>query len=202
MLSIVEKDLGTPKRESAELVTLTIDGQEVTVPAGTSVMRAAALSDVKIPKLCGVRIDRVGIPAPRRSCHVAAIHKRPALSCRPSSTPSLKLQSSHLWIIRRLRRVLPQVQALDISRRCASRLSRPPRRSVSLVSTYLRYDRARSHHGQHGHQARCGTWHQCADLGQPAGTARSVGGEPEGALRFPASRVNIGGRMRARSRCS
>src|ERR1700682_6070721 len=52
MLSIVEKDLGTPHRESAELVTLTIDGQEVTVPAGTSVMRAAALSDVKIPKLC------------------------------------------------------------------------------------------------------------------------------------------------------
>src|SRR6202045_2024293 len=52
MLSIAEKDLGTPKRESAELVTLTIDGQEVTVPAGTSVMRAAALSDVKIPKLC------------------------------------------------------------------------------------------------------------------------------------------------------
>src|SRR6202051_1816160 len=52
MLSIVERDFGTPQRESAELVTLTIDGQEVTVPAGTSVMRAAALSDVKIPKLC------------------------------------------------------------------------------------------------------------------------------------------------------
>src|SRR5712691_10578002 len=52
MLSIVERDFGTPKRESAELVTLTIDGQEVTVPVGTSVMRAAALSDVKIPKLC------------------------------------------------------------------------------------------------------------------------------------------------------
>src|SRR3984957_18376407 len=51
MLSIVENDFGTPKRESAELVTLTIDGQEVTVPAGTSVMRAAALSDVSIPKL-------------------------------------------------------------------------------------------------------------------------------------------------------
>src|ERR1700680_1288834 len=52
MLSIVEKDLGTPKRESAELVTLTIDGREVTVPEGTSVMRPAALPDVKIPKLC------------------------------------------------------------------------------------------------------------------------------------------------------
>jgi formate dehydrogenase major subunit len=52
MLSIVEQDLGTPAREGTKLVTLTIDGVEVTVPEGTSVMRAAALSDVKIPKLC------------------------------------------------------------------------------------------------------------------------------------------------------
>src|SRR6202046_179484 len=52
MLSIAEQDLGTPGRESAQLVTLTIDGQEITVPAGTSVMRAAALSEIKIPKLC------------------------------------------------------------------------------------------------------------------------------------------------------
>ena len=33
-------------------VTLTIDGQQVTVPAGTSVMRAAALAGIDIPKLC------------------------------------------------------------------------------------------------------------------------------------------------------
>ncbi len=52
MLSIVEQDYGTPQRESALLVTLTIDGREVTVPEGTSVMRAAALSEIKIPKLC------------------------------------------------------------------------------------------------------------------------------------------------------
>src|SRR5579863_9508666 len=52
MLSIVEHDHGTPERVSAKLVTLTIDGREITVPEGTSVMRAAALSDVKIPKLC------------------------------------------------------------------------------------------------------------------------------------------------------
>ncbi len=52
MLSIVEQDYGTPGRESAKLVTLTIDGREVTVPEGTSVMRAAALSEIKIPKLC------------------------------------------------------------------------------------------------------------------------------------------------------
>ncbi len=52
MLSIVEHDYGTPERDSAKLVTLTIDGREVTVPEGSSVMRAAALSEIKIPKLC------------------------------------------------------------------------------------------------------------------------------------------------------
>jgi formate dehydrogenase major subunit len=52
MISIDEQDLGTPRRDSAKLVTLMIDGEEITVPAGTSVMRAAALSGTKIPKLC------------------------------------------------------------------------------------------------------------------------------------------------------
>jgi formate dehydrogenase major subunit len=52
MISIDEQDLGTPFRESAKLVTLNIDGQDVTVPEGTSVMRAAALLGTKIPKLC------------------------------------------------------------------------------------------------------------------------------------------------------
>src|ERR1700690_3739187 len=52
MLSIVEQDFGTPERQSAKLVTLQIDGREITVPEGTSVMRAAALSQIQIPKLC------------------------------------------------------------------------------------------------------------------------------------------------------
>ena len=52
MLSIVEKDYGTPGRPEGKLVTLTIDGRQVSVPEGTSVMRAAALADLKIPKLC------------------------------------------------------------------------------------------------------------------------------------------------------
>jgi formate dehydrogenase major subunit len=52
MISIDEQDLGTPRRESEKLVTLSIDGSEVTVPAGTSVMRAAALAGTKVPKLC------------------------------------------------------------------------------------------------------------------------------------------------------
>ena len=47
-----EPDYGTPKRTSNERVTLTIDGERVTVPAGTSVMRAAELAGNRIPKLC------------------------------------------------------------------------------------------------------------------------------------------------------
>ena len=52
MISIDETDLGTPARASETLVTLSIDDREVTVPAGTSVMRAAALVGTSIPKLC------------------------------------------------------------------------------------------------------------------------------------------------------
>jgi formate dehydrogenase major subunit len=47
-----ETDYGTPARESEKEVTLSIDGIEVTVPAGTSVMRAAQECGNSIPKLC------------------------------------------------------------------------------------------------------------------------------------------------------
>ncbi len=52
MQSIAERDLGTPARQSGKFITLTIDDREVTVPEGTSVMRAAALAGISIPKLC------------------------------------------------------------------------------------------------------------------------------------------------------
>lgn len=47
-----ETDWGTPKRESEREVTLEIDGNEVTVPAGTSLMRAAVDAGIQVPKLC------------------------------------------------------------------------------------------------------------------------------------------------------
>ena len=52
MRSHSDIDLGTPSRASATLVTVTINGAPISVPAGTSVMRAAALAGHKIPKLC------------------------------------------------------------------------------------------------------------------------------------------------------
>ena len=47
-----QKDFGTPAASADEQVTLTIDGRAVTVPAGTSVMRAATEIETSIPKLC------------------------------------------------------------------------------------------------------------------------------------------------------
>ncbi len=46
------KDFGTPKRISDKTVNLIIDGVSVSVPEGTSVMHAASLSGVTVPKLC------------------------------------------------------------------------------------------------------------------------------------------------------
>ena len=46
------KDYGTPAVQSDVEVTLTIDGRSVTVPEGTSVMRASSLAGIDIPKLC------------------------------------------------------------------------------------------------------------------------------------------------------
>ena len=45
-------DLGTPQAAAGPEVMVTVDGIEVRVPEGTSVMRAAALAGVRIPKLC------------------------------------------------------------------------------------------------------------------------------------------------------
>ena len=47
-----QADFGTPEVHSDVSVTLTIDGRSVTVPQGTSVMRAAAECGGQIPKLC------------------------------------------------------------------------------------------------------------------------------------------------------
>ena len=47
-----QSDFGTPEIHAESSVSLTIDGREVRVPAGTSVMRAAALAGGKIPSLC------------------------------------------------------------------------------------------------------------------------------------------------------
>src|SRR3569833_4270387 len=52
MSLIQESDFGTPRAKAETMVTLTIDGQSVTVPEGTAIMRAAMEIGTQIPKLC------------------------------------------------------------------------------------------------------------------------------------------------------
>ncbi|MFM2110891.1 MAG: formate dehydrogenase, alpha subunit [Pseudomonadota bacterium] len=52
MNAVIDRDFGTPASQAEARVTLEIDGQRIEVPAGTSVMRAAAEAGVSIPKLC------------------------------------------------------------------------------------------------------------------------------------------------------
>ncbi|MBI2256217.1 MAG: formate dehydrogenase subunit alpha [Proteobacteria bacterium] len=68
MMLIQETDYGTPIRLSTKMVTLTIDGQDITVPEGTSIMRAAAEMGTKVPKLCATdSIEAFG------SCRLCAV---------------------------------------------------------------------------------------------------------------------------------
>ena len=52
MTTFKEPDFGTPASPSDVAVTLTVDGRRVTVPAGTSILRAATEAGGSIPKLC------------------------------------------------------------------------------------------------------------------------------------------------------
>jgi formate dehydrogenase major subunit len=52
MTYIPQADFGTPASKSETMVTLTIDGRTVSVPSGSSIMRAAAEQGTDIPKLC------------------------------------------------------------------------------------------------------------------------------------------------------
>ena len=99
MSLVHEIDYGTPASKGTDQVTLTIDGQAVTVPAGTSIMRAAMDAGTQIPKLCAT--DSVDAFGSCRLCLVE-IQGRPGTpaSC---TTPvasgidrkSTRLNSSH-----------------------------------------------------------------------------------------------------------
>jgi formate dehydrogenase major subunit len=102
MISIEEQDLGTPRRTSEKLVTLTIDGQEIDVPSGTSVMRAAALLGTKIPKLCATeQLEAFG------SCRLCLVQiegmKGLPASCTTLVAPGMKVttQSKPIADVRR-----------------------------------------------------------------------------------------------------
>jgi formate dehydrogenase major subunit len=61
MSLVHEIDYGTPASKAEATVRLTIDGQTIEVPAGTSIMRAAMEGGTEIPKLCATdMVDAFG----------------------------------------------------------------------------------------------------------------------------------------------
>ncbi len=97
-----DTDYGTPKRVSEKLVTLEIDGVEIEVPEGTSVMHAAAEAGIQIPKLCAT--DSLEPFGSCRLCLVEVEGRRgyPA-SCTTLADNGMKVrtQTSKLAEIRR-----------------------------------------------------------------------------------------------------
>src|SRR6478736_307320 len=108
---IHELDYGTPESAATEQVTLTIDGQDVTVPAGTSIMRAAMDAGIRIPKLCATdSLDAFG------SCRVCLceIEGRagtPA-SCTTPVAPGMKVSTTGERV-RRIRRGVMELYLTD-----------------------------------------------------------------------------------------
>ncbi|MBE5074863.1 formate dehydrogenase subunit alpha [Erythrobacteraceae bacterium E2-1 Yellow Sea] len=97
-----QPDLGTPESRSSEQVSLTIDGRDVTVPAGTSVMRAARECGGDIPSLCAT--DSVKAFGSCRMCLVEIEGRRgtPA-SCTTPVEPGMVVhtQTDRLAKLRR-----------------------------------------------------------------------------------------------------
>jgi len=87
-----DRDFGTPAAKSKTMVTLTIDGFEVTVPEGTSIMRAAAQIGISVPKLCATdSLDAFG------SCRLCLVqidgrNGTPA-SCTTPVAPGIKVHT-------------------------------------------------------------------------------------------------------------
>jgi NADH-quinone oxidoreductase subunit G len=91
MTQTVGAETGTP---AVEMVTLTIDGVEVTVPKGTLVIRAAELIGVQIPRFCDhPLLDPVGAC---RQCLVEIEGQRkPMASCTTECTQDMVVRTQH-----------------------------------------------------------------------------------------------------------
>jgi formate dehydrogenase major subunit len=107
---IQEIDYGTPASTATEQVTLTIDGQEVTVPAGTSIMHAAMDAGIRIPKLCATdTLDAFG------SCRVCLVEIEGRAGTPASCTTPVALGMKVSTTADRVRRVRRGVMELYLS---------------------------------------------------------------------------------------
>ena len=111
MTLLREPDYGTPARPGEPDVLVEIDGVPVTVSAGTSVMRAAALAGVDIPKLCAT--DSL---EPFGSCRLCLVEvdgrKGTPASCTTPCTPDMSV-TTQTPRLQRLRRAVTELYLSD-----------------------------------------------------------------------------------------
>ncbi|NKI67978.1 formate dehydrogenase subunit alpha [Collimonas pratensis] len=92
MNQLNELDYGTPAKTAKQLVTLEIDGVNVEVAAGTSVMRAAVEAGINVPKLCAT--DSL---EPFGSCRLCLVEidgrKGYPASCTTPCEPGMKVRT-------------------------------------------------------------------------------------------------------------
>src|SRR3981081_4385594 len=105
-----ETDYGTPRSPATEEVRLTIDGNEVTVPAGTSIMRAAMDAGIKVPKLCATdSVEAFG------SCRLCLVE----IAGRPGTPASCTTPVANGMVVstqtERLKQIRKGVMELSIS---------------------------------------------------------------------------------------
>ncbi|WP_062212319.1 formate dehydrogenase subunit alpha [Aureimonas sp. AU12] len=110
MSLIHETDYGTPRSKAEKLVTITVDGRAVTVPEGTSLMRAAMDAGIGVPKLCAT--DSLEAFGSCRLCvvEVEGMRGTPA-SCTTLAAEGMKVSTQ----TDRLKRIRKGVMELYIS---------------------------------------------------------------------------------------
>src|SRR5437764_1486250 len=119
MYAIDYEDFGTPAPvNGAATVTVEVDGRPVTVPDGTSVMRAAALAGVKVPKLCAT--DTLKAFGSCRLCLVEIEGRKgyPA-SCTTTVAAGMKIRTQSDKLLQ-LRRGVIDLYVSDHPLECAS----------------------------------------------------------------------------------
>ncbi|GGD10436.1 formate dehydrogenase subunit alpha [Aureimonas glaciei] len=110
MSLIQEIDFGTPKSKAEKEVTLTIDGRRVSVPEGTSIMRAAMDAGIQVPKLCATdMLDSFG------SCRICVVEIAGRNGTPASCTTPAMEGMSVTTQTERLKRIRKGVMELYIS---------------------------------------------------------------------------------------
>jgi formate dehydrogenase major subunit len=101
----LNKDFGTPPSKSTIQVSIEVDGVKIVVPEGTSVLRAAAIADINIPKLCAS--DNL---EPFGSCRLCAVEiegmRGMPASCTTPVREGMKVQTQNPKIAKLRRNIM------------------------------------------------------------------------------------------------